>query len=262
MQRLISALIGAFIIVVAVWYAGVPLLILTGVIVALGIREVTKILVKLGFEPSMLLAQAGGLILLAGAFLYQDGYPGPSITIILFMHFIFCLALYPKYPLVDMAATVFVTLYIGLLYYLYLISSMESGWIWLIFMFACTWACDTFAFVIGRSFGRSYIVPAISPKKTVEGTIAGVVGSVLTAGIFAVIYPFLPPLKILALGLLLGLAAFVGDIFASALKRQAGIKDSGTLIPGHGGILDRFDSVLFTAPLVYYYVFIVLINSN
>jgi len=261
MQRFISALIGAFIIVVAVWYAGIPLLILTGVIVVLGIREATNILEKLGLRPSVLLAQAGGIILLAGAYFYLDGYPGATITIIMFLHFIFCLALYPRYSLADMAATFFVTLYIGLLYYLYLISTLESGWVWLIFMFACTWACDTFAFLIGKSFGRNYIVPVLSPKKTVEGTVAGILGSALVSGVFAFVYPFLPFLEIIALGLLVGTAAFFGDIFASALKRQAGVKDSGSLIPGHGGILDRFDSVLFTAPLVYYYVIIVFLSK-
>ncbi|MCL2766718.1 MAG: phosphatidate cytidylyltransferase [Peptococcaceae bacterium] len=261
MQRLISALIGAFIIVAAVWYAGIPLLILTGAIVALGIREVVRILEKLDIKPSMILAQAGGLILLAGAYFFVDGYPGPTITIILFLHFIFCLVNYPKYNLADMASTLFVTLYIGLLYYFYLISTLESAWIWLILMLTCTWACDIFAFIIGKSYGRFYIVPVLSPKKTVEGTIAGIIGSTLVAGVFTFIYPDLPLVKIIVLGLLIGVAAFLGDILASAIKRQAGIKDSGTLIPGHGGILDRFDSVFFTAPLVYYYAMILLISK-
>jgi phosphatidate cytidylyltransferase len=99
----------------------------------------------------------------------------------------------------------------------------------------------------------------LSPKKTLEGLIGGICGTIGVAYVFALIYPFLPLVKMLILGLLVGAAAFVGDLMESAFKRQAGVKDAGSLIPGHGGILDRFDSALFTAPLVYYYVLLLII---
>lgn len=259
-QRVLSALVGVPLIVLAVWHAGIPLLLLTGVIVFFGLKEMAELLSRLGLKPSLWLAQAGGLILIGGAYLYHDGYPGPTITVILFLQLIATVAFYPRYSLLDMAGTLMGTLYVGLMCYFYLLRTLPDGWIWLIFMFAATWASDTLAFFAGKAFGRKRIAPVISPKKTVEGAVGGISGSILIAYLFAYIYPFLPLPQMLALGLLLGVAAGVGDLLESVFKRQAGLKDSSALIPGHGGVLDRFDSALFTAPLVYYYVLLVIIG--
>ncbi|OPY59072.1 MAG: Phosphatidate cytidylyltransferase [Pelotomaculum sp. PtaU1.Bin035] len=249
-------------IVLAVWHAGVPLLLLTGLIIFLGLSEMTEMLSRLGIKPSLWLAMAGGLILVSGAYLYHDGYPGPTITVILFMQLIATVVCYPCYSLLDSAGTLMGTLYVGLMCYFYLLRTLPDGWIWLIFMFAGTWTCDTAAYFVGRAFGRRRIAPVLSPKKTLEGAMGGLLGSTFIAYLFAIIYPFLSmhmP-KLLLLGLLLGAAAEVGDLLESAFKRQAGLKDSSSLIPGHGGILDRFDSALFTAPLVYYYVRLFIIS--
>jgi len=259
-QRVLSALAGIPLIVLAVWHGGIPLLLLTGLIIILGLREMIEMLARLGLKASLGLALAGGLILLGGAYLYKDGYPGPTITVILFIHLIATVALYPRYSLLDCAGTLMGTLYVGLLSYFYLLRTLPDGWIWLIFMFAGTWVSDTTAYFIGKYFGRRKMAPVLSPKKTLEGAGGGLLGSLLAGYSFALIYPFLPLPKMLLLGLLLGVAAEVGDLLESAFKRQAGVKDSSTLIPGHGGILDRFDSALFTAPLVYYFVLLFIIS--
>ncbi|MDD4168705.1 MAG: phosphatidate cytidylyltransferase [Desulfotomaculaceae bacterium] len=254
LQRVLSALVGIPLIVLVVWHGGLPLLLLIAVIIFFGLREMNVMLSNLGLKPSLWLALAGGLVLIVGAYLYNDGYPGPTITIILFLQLIATVVLYPHYSLLDSAGTLMGTLYVGLMSYFYLIRTLPDGWIWLIFMFACTWSCDTAAYFSGKAFGKRRLAPELSPKKTLEGAIGGLIGSLLIAYIFTLIYPFLSVLKLLLLGALLGIAAEVGDLLESAFKRQAGVKDSSTLIPGHGGILDRFDSALFTAPLVYYYV--------
>lgn len=259
-QRVLSALVGIPLIIMAVWHGGIPLLLLIGVIILLGLKEMTEILERLGLKPSIWLAFAGGLILVVGAYLYNDGYPGPTITLILFVHLIATLALYPRYSILDGAGTLMGTLYVGLLCYLYLLRTLPDGWIWLVFMLACTWASDTMAYFIGKTFGRRKLAPVLSPKKTLEGSLAGLLGSILVAGLFTYIYEFLPVWEILLLGLLVGVAAGAGDLLESAFKRQAGIKDSSKLIPGHGGVLDRFDSALFTSPLVYYYVVLFIIR--
>ena len=153
------------------------------------------------------------------------------------------------------------TLYVGLLSYVYLLRMLPDGWIWLIFMLAGTWACDTSAYFVGKSFGKRKLAPVLSPKKTLEGALGGLLGSVLVSYLFSsYIYPFLSMPKMLLLGLMVGIAAEVGDLLESAFKREAGIKDSSRLIPGHGGILDRIDSALFTAPLVYYFVILFIIS--
>ena len=124
--------------------------------------------------------------------------------------------------------------------------------------FFCIWAADIGAYVFGKFFGRTRLTD-ISPKKTVEGAVFGVMASVVvaTAGAWQLGWAG-APLSGMALGLLIGIASLLGDLTESMMKRDAGVKDSGQLIPGHGGILDRADSYVFTAPLVYYFVTLLL----
>jgi phosphatidate cytidylyltransferase len=131
----------------------------------------------------------------------------------------------------------------------------ERGWI--ILLVFGVWAFDTGAYLVGRRFGRTKFLTHISPSKTVEGVIGGLVAATVVVTAMAVFLGESPLIGI-ALGPLLGLAAQAGDLAESVLKRAAGAKDSGTLIPGHGGILDRIDSFLFAAPVVALYVLAVV----
>lgn len=125
---------------------------------------------------------------------------------------------------------------------------------WLVLYAAvCVWATDTLAYFIGRAFGRTPLAPTLSPGKTVEGAIGGLVGATLVGVSFG-LWIHLPWYHSLAIGAIAGLAGQVGDLFESALKREIGIKDFGQLMPGHGGMLDRVDSLLFVIPLAYLYL--------
>ena len=132
---------------------------------------------------------------------------------------------------------------------------MQPGVAWIYYICAITWLQDTGAYFVGRSFGRHKLAPILSPKKTWEGAAGGMLGAILTG---VVCVPLLGLPITVAQGTLLGvvggIAGPLGDLSESLIKRQVGLKDAGNLIPGHGGILDRADSLLFTAPLLYYLI--------
>jgi phosphatidate cytidylyltransferase len=149
---------------------------------------------------------------------------------------------------------------LGLLYvplflaHFILMHRLTYGRFWVLFALVAVYFGDTTAFYIGRTWGRRKLAPQISPGKTWEGGLGAVGGSLAGALIFKYLFfPQLPTVHALVLGIGIGLIGQLGDLFESLIKRSAKVKDSGMLIPGHGGLLDRVDSVLFVAPFVYYY---------
>ncbi len=159
---------------------------------------------------------------------------------------------YPRFHSDQVMAAYFGVMYVAvMLSYIYLTRGMQDGKfiVWLIFL--CSWGCDTCAYCVGMLIGKHKMAPVLSPKKSVEGAVGGVAGAALLGFIYALATHGRPAeyALICACG---SLISMVGDLAASAIKRNRGIKDYGSLIPGHGGILDRFDSVIFTAPVIYY----------
>jgi phosphatidate cytidylyltransferase len=156
----------------------------------------------------------------------------------------------------DGAMTLFGVLYLGLTLGMLSMTRLLPQGEWLIFfLLLVTWASDTGAYYVGTLFGRHRIAPTISPKKTFEGLVGGLIGAIIVA--YAASWWFLPELSgldCLILGTLLTITGLWGDLTESAMKRSVGMKDSGGILPGHGGMLDRLDSLLFTAPVFYYYV--------
>ena len=159
---------------------------------------------------------------------------------------------YPAYQAVQVMPALFGIVYVAvMLSFIYLTRCLPGGkfHVWLIFL--CSWGCDTCAYCVGMLIGKHKMAPVLSPKKSVEGAVGGVVGAALLGIIYAAVTkgPIVEYAVICAVGALISM---VGDLAASAIKRNQGIKDYGKLIPGHGGILDRFDSVIFTAPVIYF----------
>lgn len=165
---------------------------------------------------------------------------------------------FPRYRSEQVMAAFFGIVYVSvLLSYIYQTRNLPDGRfvVWLIFL--CSWGCDTCAYCVGVLIGKHKMSPVLSPKKSVEGAVGGVLGAALLGALYAfavgrflqIGQPVLEFSVICAAGALLSM---VGDLAASAIKRNHEIKDYGTLIPGHGGILDRFDSVIFTAPVIYF----------
>ena len=146
-------------------------------------------------------------------------------------------------------------LYIPLLMaHFILIRRTPSGILWIFFILVLAFAGDIAAFYIGRRFGRRKLLPEVSPGKTVEGTIGLVAGSIAGCVLFQHwFFHALPVVHAVVLGLVGSVAGQLGDLCESALKRSAGVKDSGVILPGHGGILDRLDCLMFITPFVYHY---------
>jgi len=152
--------------------------------------------------------------------------------------------------------TMFGVLYLGLTLGTLSMTRLLPLGEWLIFfLLLVTWASDTGAYLVGTLYGRHRLAPTISPKKTVEGLVGGLIAAIIAG--YAARWWFLPELSgldCLILATLLTITGLWGDLTESAMKRSVGMKDSGGILPGHGGMLDRLDSLLFTAPVFYYYV--------
>ncbi|MFQ5586287.1 MAG: phosphatidate cytidylyltransferase [Thermodesulfobacteriota bacterium] len=188
---------------------------------------------------------------------------GMDVLPLFFVVSLFLLFLYHLVGRRDISSTVrylgagsFGLFYIPLLLsFMVLLRGAEGGRWWILFLFAVIWGNDTFAYYVGRSLGRHRLSKVVSPKKTIEGALGGLVGGVGVSIAFH--YSIFNDRSVVELGILaflLSLVGQTGDLFESMIKRSAGAKDSGFIVPGHGGILDRIDSILFSLPLLYYYV--------
>ena len=166
---------------------------------------------------------------------------------------------YPKYEAKDVMAIFFGLFYVAvMLSYVYQIRTLTNGVYLAFLIFICSWGCDTCAYCVGVLFGKHKMAPVLSPKKSIEGAVGGVVGTALLTVLYTYVFRAqmglgLRSIVVLAIiSMIAALISMVGDLTASAIKRNYDIKDYGTLIPGHGGIMDRFDSMMITAPIIYY----------
>ncbi len=192
---------------------------------------------------------------------------GGSFVPFLFVIAVFTLACltcfvlqYPKYSAVQLFAAVFGMIYVPVMIsYIYRIREEVYLGKWLVFLvLIASWVSDTCAYCVGRLFGKHKLAPVLSPKKSIEGSIGGIAGSAILGAVFAAVMCARrgEPAELIWIFALIGACGSVisqiGDLAASGIKRNYDVKDYGTLIPGHGGILDRFDSVIITAPIVFY----------
>lgn len=181
----------------------------------------------------------------------------------LFMVFLICMMgvfvfSFPKYETEQILAAFFGMFYVAvMLSFIYQTRNLPEGifTVWLVFI--CSWGCDTCAYCVGMLIGKHKMAPKLSPKKSIEGGIGGIVGASLLGILYALAInkwgnAGANLVRFAIIGAIGGAISQVGDLAASGIKRKHDIKDYGKLIPGHGGILDRFDSVIFTAPIIYY----------
>ncbi|MDD2498702.1 MAG: phosphatidate cytidylyltransferase, partial [Desulfitobacteriaceae bacterium] len=156
----------------------------------------------------------------------------------------------------DVAVSLFGVFFVAWMpAHLILIRESETqGFVIILLVFIMTWATDTGAFFAGNYFGRKKLSPNISPNKTVEGSLGGIALCLFAAMTLGHFLRFMDPLPLFILAAVGSVAGQLGDLVESAVKRWAGVKDSGSILPGHGGVLDRFDSLIMAAPVVYYFL--------
>lgn len=262
--RIATAAVGIPIVLTLIWVGGWPLILVVALVAALGLRELLR-LAGLGPEVA-LLASAGAALGVIG-----DADPGAGFLVALALPWVLLVTALPyPFPRTAAAAWRWVSVsFGGLLYvavplaYLLRLRALSSehvrhtpvplGAALLFLAIGACWVMDAAAYLVGRKIGKHKLAPKISPGKTVEGSVAGLLGAVLFVGALGW-WVGLPVWSAALLGVTLGVVGQLGDLFESWLKRRAGVKDSGALLPGHGGVLDRFDSLLFVAPVAYYWL--------
>jgi phosphatidate cytidylyltransferase len=263
-QRVITSIIVIPVIAVAVWF-GVPWLpILAAFAGVVGITEFYRLT---GVNKVLPMAVCGTIL---------------TVLFIIYPAFSFSFTIAPASVLLTAAVALPLAIMIflpkqeglfrmwawtltGILYIGWLISYMisirvDAGRNWLFLMFFCTFGSDIAAYFVGKAFGKHKMAPTISPNKSWEGAIAGVLGSVVMSCLFTLETPVRVPLSIISaivLGIVVSVFGQVGDLAESMLKRGTGVKDSGTIMPGHGGMMDRLDSLLFAGIAVYLYYMLV-----
>lgn len=256
--RLLSGIVLVIVLVATVGLGGEILFAFLGAISLVGMTELYKIV---GVQGKVLGAAGYLAALVYYGLLWCRASEYVTMLSILFL--ILLMAVYvftfPKFRAEQVMTVFFGFFYVAvMLSYVYQTRMLIRGAyvVWLVFL--CSWGCDTCAYCVGVLFGKHKMAPVLSPKKSIEGAVGGVAGAALLTALYGMIFKQAMGITVTEVWLLAGISmagaliSMVGDLTASAIKRNYEIKDYGRLIPGHGGILDRFDSVIFTAPIIYF----------
>ncbi len=260
-ERLISGIIGAALFMVIIFSDALVLTAAVLLVIELALWEMYRA-VGLGNKyVLMLLGAFVPVFVLFGGLAGKQQTVYLAICIYLAILFAVLVVRHAVYTFEDLTKFFTVTVMVSLFFsYVVWIRQQGAGSLWNTFaIFVGAWLTDTFAYFTGRACGKHKLASVISPKKTVEGSVGGIIGTALSMAVYGLIVgrftKFAPSYPALVgLGLACGVISQLGDLSMSAIKREYNIKDYGNIMPGHGGIMDRFDSVLFVAPLVYYYI--------
>ncbi len=271
-QRVASALVLIPVVIALAWFGGWIAFAGVVLVLVLGAWELRDMFAHRGWRPLILLSVALSLVFFVAAMLpqYRTLLLEAGISALVIGSFAWLMVTRPtiEQTLVDWALTLAIPFYLGWpLAFLLLLRGDTVGydsrgfwWLWVLFI--AVWANDTFALLVGHYLGRHLLAPHISPKKTWEGFVGGLIFAVVA--VFVVIWlanlVLSPSLRLavpwyfeVILGVLIVLAGTIGDLAESMLKRGTGVKDSGSILPGHGGILDRIDSILFAVFVVFFF---------
>lgn len=275
LARIISGIVGIPLLVLLVFLEqGLPFILGVGVLSIIGMLEFYEAIRKTGARPQVWMGLTSAFLFLFAARqgLRSLEFELPAVlTLLVIASLTVELALRDRAPIKNLGATFLGAVYVGWLFsYLIALRSLGGtvrvsvidgelplGACLVLYVVFVAWASDTGGYFIGRKFGRHKLAPVLSPGKSWEGLTAGVVTAVVMSVLMGGLIAW-PWWQTVLVGIGIALVGVVGDLAESSMKRDIGIKDFGTVLPGHGGILDRFDSLLFAAPLFYYYVTAIL----
>lgn len=286
-KRVLVALIGIPLSIYLIYLGGLSFVLTITIISGLGLWEFYNMMNVKGFKPvlyagllfNVITTMFAGIMIVDNQFMMSTLFLiGVTLSFTLLM---LLLQLWDttKTPIENTFVTIFGLLYVGIFFicilyirnfdvivaYLYKIMPLQINsnllvsviwWKFLLIYFSSIWVCDSAAYFVGKSLGKTKLFERHSPKKTREGALGGLIFSVIYFTLM--LKYFIPEIHFfngISLGLIVGVFGQLGDLIESQYKRYAGVKDSSHIIPGHGGILDRFDSILFTAPFVLFYLF-------
>lgn len=254
-QRIITGVVAAALFLPIVFYGGLPLVLLTYLLATIGLYELFKMKGLSLFTPYGLISMLFLWVLLFprqyqhffDTLFYSKTEFGIAFLLLILTYTVLTKN---RFDFENAAYAIFSAIYVGIGFY-FLIETRHAGLIYIFYSLFIIWATDSGAYFIGKSLGKHKLWPEISPNKTVEGSIGGVVCAIVVAVIFT-LFTDIQGSTVTLIGVTIVLSVFgqIGDLVQSAYKRHFNVKDSGSILPGHGGILDRLDSLLFVLPLL------------
>jgi len=261
-QRILTAIVGVPVLLLFMYLGGTPFAFLIFVLATVGTHELytmAKGKHHILFIPVLL----GVWAMLLCSWLGVSNWMTMGILITFCLVFGYAVFRFPAFGVEDIAVNFLALIYIGwTMSHLILMGHLENGRLLVFMAFLAMWANDSGAYFIGTWFGKRRPWGAISPKKSVEGTIGGIVITCIALFLMNLYFDLMPVIAPVFIGIAVAIIGLIGDLMESMLKRYYGVKDSGKLLPGHGGILDRFDSVMLAAPMMYYCILLVQLLSG
>lgn len=258
-QRIITGVVAAALFIPFVIYGGTPFALVVCALALVGFYEILKMKgISIGSIPGILGLLALLLLVIpekwATEVVQIFGYESKLMIVygIVALLLIYIVLVKNKMSFDEVGFILLGVFYVGLGFH-YFIETRFIGLEFVVYALLIVWTTDSGAYFVGRKLGKNKLWPEISPKKTVEGFVGGIIIAVIFAIIMQMVYPFASSyFQLIVVTIIASIVGQMGDLVESAIKRHYGVKDSGTILPGHGGILDRFDSLLFVVPLLHF----------
>jgi phosphatidate cytidylyltransferase len=253
--RIISSLIALPLLFGVMFLGGNVLLVACALLSIVGIFEFYNAFSRIKVYPIYIVGYIATISYYLNIATIKSGVITSAIVFMTVLSLLVANVFAKKRDIFDMLVTLGGIFYITFFFsHVYLLSQIDTTRFFIWFIFILAWVSDTFAYFTGYFFGRTKLIPDVSPKKTVEGSLGGILGTVLVCVAYSMAFDKSFIYYSMLLALIGSPLSQIGDLIASKIKRHTGIKDFGNIMPGHGGVLDRFDSILITAPVVYYFV--------